>query len=60
VLKSTLVVEWWPNVARVIALRHFIFTFEDSSFECVANNCELAGIFAAGAVARRRAFLPFH
>ncbi len=59
VLKSILVVEWWPNVARVIALRHFIFTFEDSSFECVANNCELAGIFAAGAVARRKAFLPF-
>ena len=59
VRKSTLVVEWWPNVTPVIALRHFIFTFEDSSFECVANNCELAGIFAAGAVARRKAFLPF-
>ena len=59
VLASSLVVEWWPSIAPVIALRHFIFTFEDSSFECVATSCELAGIFAAADIARSEAFLRF-
>ncbi|WP_180736479.1 hypothetical protein [Paraburkholderia sp. PGU19] len=57
VLASSLVVEWWPNISPAIALRHFIFTFEDSSFECVASSCELAGIFAAADNARGEAFL---
>src|SRR5690349_2715598 len=45
VVNSSLVGEWWPNAPRVIALRHFIFTFEDSSFECVANDCRLDDIY---------------
>jgi hypothetical protein len=57
VLKSTLVAEWWPDIASPIALRHFIFTFEDSSFEAVANSCCLVGTFATAEVARREAFL---
>ncbi|BCG02974.1 hypothetical protein PPGU19_075420 (plasmid) [Paraburkholderia sp. PGU19] len=57
VVNSTLVAEWWPNIAPAIALRHFIFTFEDSSFECVATSCELADVFAAADIARRDAFL---
>lgn len=57
VLESSLVVEWWPNLAPAIALRHFIFTFEDSSFECVASSCQFAGVFAAADIARGEAFL---
>ncbi|MPW23479.1 hypothetical protein GCT13_43780 [Paraburkholderia sp. CNPSo 3157] len=57
VLAPSLVVEWWPNIAPAIALRHFIFTFEDSSFECVASTCALAGIFATADIARSEAFL---
>jgi len=55
VLESRLVVEWWPNTAPAVALRHFIFTFEDSSFECVASNCIVAGIFATADTARGEA-----
>ncbi|MPW22392.1 hypothetical protein GCT13_37590 [Paraburkholderia sp. CNPSo 3157] len=57
VLYSTLVAEWWPDVPRAIALRHFIFTFEESSFECIASDCQLAGIYGAANVACREAFL---
>jgi len=57
VLSSTLVAEWWPNTPRAIVLRHFIFTFEDSSFECVASDCRLDGIYGAVEVACREAFL---
>ena len=56
VLYSTLVAEWWPNAPRAIALRHFIITFEDSSFECVASDCRLAGIYRAADIACREAF----
>ncbi|HKR39077.1 MAG TPA: hypothetical protein VJU59_05230 [Paraburkholderia sp.] len=59
VLKSTLVAEWWPDLVSPIALRHFIFTFEDSSFEAVANSCCLVGTFATADFARKEAFLSF-
>ena len=59
VLKSTLVAAWWPDIASPIALRHFIFTFEDSSFEAVANSCCLVGTFPTAKVARKQAFLSF-
>ena len=57
VLASSLVVEWWPKIAPAIVLRHFIFTFEDSSFESVASTCEFAGVFATADIARSEAFL---
>ena len=57
VLNSTLVAEWWPDASRAIALSHFIFTFEDSSFESVASTCEFAGVFATADIARSEAFL---
>ncbi|MEM5389955.1 hypothetical protein VSR68_41545 [Paraburkholderia phymatum] len=57
VLAPSLVLEWWPNISPAIALRHFIFTFEDSSFECVASSCELAGIFSSADIARSEGFL---
>ena len=49
--------EWWPKIAPAIVLRHFIFTFEDSSFECVASTCEFAGVFATADIARSEAFM---
>jgi len=59
VLKSTLIAEWWPNSAPPIALRHFIFTFQNSSFEAVASNCCLVSTFATSDAARREAFVSF-
>ena len=59
VVNSTLVAEWWPNVGLPITLRHFIFTFQDSSFEAVASNCRLVSTFATSDAARREAFVSF-
>lgn len=59
VLNSTLVVEWWPHIVSPIALRHFIFTFQDSSLEAVANSCRLVSTFATSDAARKEAFVSF-
>jgi hypothetical protein len=38
------------------ARRHFVITFEGSTFECVASDCTVIGVFGAGEIASREAF----
>ena len=57
-LNPTLVGELWSAPANPVALRHFIFTFRDSTFECVAADCDLAGVYASADVASREALHP--
>ncbi len=59
VLRSTLVAEWWPDIASPVALRHFIFTFKESSFEAVASSCSLVDSFPTAEAARKEAFQSF-
>ena len=37
--------------------RHFIITFRDSTFECIAADCVVAGVYGSGDVAAREAFM---
>lgn len=36
--------------------RHFVITFQDSTFECVASDYTVVGVFGAGEIANREAF----
>ncbi|MEX3857243.1 hypothetical protein QF001_002613 [Paraburkholderia youngii] len=38
------------------ARRHFVITFQASTFECVASDYTVIGVFGAGEIARREAF----
>lgn len=38
------------------ALRHFVITFQDSTFECVASDYTVVGVYGAGEIASREAF----
>jgi hypothetical protein len=37
--------------------RHFVIAFEDSTPECIAADCVVAGIYGSGDVAAREAFM---
>ncbi|MDE1180746.1 hypothetical protein [Paraburkholderia sp.] len=41
------------------ALRHFVWTFDKTMFECVATDCTLTGIYGNGDIALREAFSLF-
>jgi hypothetical protein len=38
------------------ALRHFVITFQESTFECVASDYTVVGVYGAGEIASREAF----
>ena len=42
--------------AEAPARRHFVITFEASTFECVASDYTVIGVFGAGEIAGREAF----
>jgi|GEM_PF-808711 len=42
--------------AAVPARRHFVITFLESTFECVASDYTVIGVFGAGEIASREAF----
>jgi hypothetical protein len=39
-----------------LAQRHFVITFQDSTFECVASDYTVVGVYGAGEIASREAF----
>ena len=41
------------NASRFRALRHFVFTFHDNTFECVANDAALAAKFPNDETAKK-------
>jgi hypothetical protein len=55
-LNPTLVDELWPAYPGAAPHRHFIFTFQDSTFECIAADCDLAGVYGSSDIAVREAF----
>lgn len=59
VMDSSLVAEHWPRVPAHYPRRHFVLTFQDSTFECVAANCSLIGVFSSADIAGREAFLLY-
>ncbi|CAG4914388.1 hypothetical protein [Paraburkholderia gardini] len=57
VMRSSLVADsWGPAYSLEGGLRHFVLTFGDSTFECVAGDCTVAGIYGNGDIAAREAF----
>lgn len=38
------------------AQRHFVITFQDSTFECVASDYTVVGVYGAGEIASREAY----
>lgn len=57
--KSSFVVSQWRVVSHRHPRRHFVVTFQDSTFECVAADCVLAGVYASADIATREAFALF-
>nr|WKF62142.1 hypothetical protein HUO10_006674 [Paraburkholderia busanensis] len=56
VTNSSLVAEISAVETGGIAQRHFIITFADATFECVASDYTVVGVFGAGEIASREAF----
>lgn len=56
VLNASLVRDAWGPPSETNRLRHFVFTFQDSTFECVATDCTAAGVYGNDEIARREAF----
>jgi hypothetical protein len=48
VFNSSLVAEGWSVITGRISFRHFVFAFQDVTFECVAADWTVAGIFGSG------------
>jgi hypothetical protein len=59
VMESSLVAQHWPRASEHHPRRHFVLTFQDSTFECVAADCTLAGVFGSAHIAGREAFSLF-
>ncbi|NKJ47502.1 hypothetical protein CIC12_12275 [Burkholderia sp. SG-MS1] len=55
VVNSSLTAEL-ATVGPAPALRHFVITFQDSTFECVASDYTVVGVYGAGEIASREAF----
>ncbi|SMG51158.1 hypothetical protein [Paraburkholderia susongensis] len=45
-----------PVATAAPARRHFVITFGESTFECVASDYTVIGVFGAGEIASREAF----
>jgi hypothetical protein len=60
VTNSSLVAEVVAELAAVAstgaAKRHFVITFNESTFECVASDYTVVGVYGAGEIASREAF----
>ena len=46
----------WGQSASTEGWRHFVLTFQDSTYECVATDCTMVGIYGNADIARREAF----
>ena len=56
IVNSSLVADsWGPDSARE-GRRHYVLTFQDSTYECVAADCTVVGIYGNGDIASREAF----
>jgi hypothetical protein len=56
VVNSSLAAEIAAVASIGPALRHFVMTFQDSTFECVASDYTVVGVYGAGEIASREAF----
>jgi hypothetical protein len=56
VVNSSLTAEIAAVASIGPALRHFVITFQDSTFECVASDYTVVGVYGAGEIASREAF----
>lgn len=56
VTNSSLVAEISAVGTSATAQRHFVITFGESTFECVASDYTVVGVFGAGEIASREAF----
>jgi hypothetical protein len=53
---SSLVSDTWGQAASTARWRHFALTFQDSTYECVASDCTVVGMYGNADIARREAF----
>jgi hypothetical protein len=56
IVSSSLVADSWGLTSPRDGLRHFVLTLRDSTFECVAADCTVTGIYGNGDIAAREAF----
>ncbi|QQC66173.1 hypothetical protein [Paraburkholderia ginsengisoli] len=56
VVNSSLAAEIAAVGSALPALRHFVITFQSSTFECVASDYTVVGVYGAGEIASREAF----
>src|ERR1700730_7317211 len=56
IVNSSLVADSWGLTASRDGLRHFVLTFQDTTFECVSADCTVACIYGNGDIAGREAF----
>jgi hypothetical protein len=56
IVNSSLVADAWGPDAAEDGRRHYVLTFQDSTYECVASDCTVVGIYGNGDIASREAF----
>jgi hypothetical protein len=56
VMNSSLAAELSGVVSRESTQRHFVITFRDATFECVASDYTVVGVYGAAEIASREAF----
>ncbi|WNC93708.1 hypothetical protein RI103_23265 [Paraburkholderia sp. FT54] len=56
VMNSSLAAELAAVASTGAAQRHFVITFQASTFECVASDYTVVGVYGAGEIASREAF----
>lgn len=56
IVNSSLVADAWGPDAAEDGRRHYLLTFQDSTYECVASDCTVVGIYGNGDIASREAF----
>jgi hypothetical protein len=57
VLSSSPIAEPSDDEPAEVSERHFLIAFDDSTFECIAADCVVAGIYGSRDVAAREAFM---
>jgi hypothetical protein len=56
IVNSSLVADSWGPEAAQEGYRHYVLTFQDSTYECVAADYTVVGIYGNGDIAAREAF----
>jgi hypothetical protein len=56
IVNSSLVADAWGSGAVEEGRRHYVLTFQNSTYECVASDCTVVGIYGNGDIASREAF----